>query len=340
MRIAKSLILLTTTVFGSAHGGTLRVVTTTTDLKSLAEAIGGDRVQVTAIAQGNQDPHHIEAKPSYILQARRADLWVRAGLDLEIGWESIILEGSRNRRIQIGTTGHLDASEGIEPLDVVGGLAHPLAGDIHPRGNPHYWVDPWNGRLMAASIGARLTKLAPSDAQFFADRLKAFQKRLDEATFGPEAVAEAGGEKLWEAQRRGELDALLAERKLALGGWAGKMRPFRGAKIATYHRSWVYFARRFGLEIAAELEPKPGVPPSPAHLRGVMNRVQGEKIRALLVEPFYDRRAPDLVAERTGIEVLVVTLSVGGQEGVGDYLTLVANIVDRLSAALKGTSRE
>lgn len=336
MRTATCLLMMTAATLASARAGTLRVVTTTADLKSLAEAIGGDRVQAAAIAQGNQDPHYIEAKPSYILRARRADLWIRVGLDLETGWEPIILEGSRNPRIQIGTQGHLDASEAIKALDVVGGLAHPFAGDIHPRGNPHYWVDPWNGRLLAASIADRLAKLAPGDAAYFAGRLEAFQKRLDEAMFGPDAAAKLGGEKLWEAQLRGQLEPLLAEQKLPLGGWAGKMKPFRGAKIATYHRSWVYFARRFGLEVAAELEPKPGVPPSPAHLRDVMSKVQSEKIRALLVEPFYDRRAPDLVAERTGTKVLVVTLSVGGQEGVDDYFALIANIVDRLSAALKG----
>jgi len=338
MRTATCLIMLSAATLATAQAGTLRVVTTITDLKSLVEAVGGDHVAPTAIARGSQDPHYIEAKPSYILQARRADLWVRAGLDLEIGWEPIILEGSRNRRIQIGTAGHLDASEAIKPLDVVGGLAHPFAGGIHPRGNPHYWVDPWNGRLMAATIAARLAKLAPGDSAYFADRLKAFQERLDEAMFGPDAVAKVGGEKLWDAQRRGQLEALLAEQKLPLGGWAGKMRPFRGARIVTYHRSWVYFARRFGLEIAAELEPKPGVPPSPAHLRDVMNTIQGGKLRALLVEPFYDRRAPDLVADRTGIKVLVVTLSVGGQEGVDDYLALIATIVDKLSAALKGNT--
>jgi len=335
MRTITCVLTLALATLG-VRAGTLRVVTTTTDLKSLVELAGGDRVQATAIAQGNQDPHHIEAKPSYILQARRADLWVRAGLDLEVGWEPIILEGSRNRRIQIGTTGHLDASEGIDPLEAVGGLAHPLAGDIHPRGNPHYWVDPWNGRLMAASIAARLSKLAPGDAAYFADRLKAIQERLDEAMFGSDAVAKLGGEKLWDAQQSGQIEALLAEQKLPLGGWAGKMRPFRGAKIITYHRSWIYFARRFGLEIAAELEPKPGVPPSPAHLRDVIAKIQAHKVRALLVEPFYDRRAPDLVAERTGIKVLVVTLSVGGQEGVNDYFALITTIVDRLSAALKG----
>jgi ABC-type Zn uptake system ZnuABC Zn-binding protein ZnuA len=336
MRTLLASFALALAALGAAQADPLRVVTTTTDLKSLVELIGGDRVQVTAIAQGNQDPHHLDAKPSYILQARRADLWVRAGLDLEIGWEPVLLEGSRNRRIQIGTPGHLDASEGIEPLDVVGGIAHPLAGDIHPRGNPHYWADPWNGRLMAAAIADRLTKLAPSDAAYFAERLAAFQKRLDEAMFGPEPVTKLGGEKLWEAHRRGALDPLLGEQKLALGGWAAKMRPFRGAKLVTYHRSWVYFARRFGLEVAAELEPKPGVPPSPAHLRDVMGTIRDGKLRALLVEPFYDRRAADLVAERTGIQVLVVPLSVGGQEGVDDYLALIANLVDKMSAALTG----
>lgn len=333
------ILLAAAVAWTSAHAATLRVVTTTADLKSLAEHVGGDRVQVTAIAQGNQDPHYIEAKPSYILHARRADLWIRAGLDLEVGWEPVILEGSRNRRIQIGAPGHLDASEGIEPLEAVGGIAHPLAGDIHPRGNPHYWVDPWNGRLAAKAIAARLAKLAPADAEYFASRLRDFHTRLDEAMFGPEAVGKLGGEQLWDAQRRGELATLLAEHKLALGGWAGKMRPFRGAKIAAYHRSWVYFARRFGLEVAAELEPKPGVPPSPSHLRGVVERIRREDIRALLVEPFYDPRAPKLVAERTGINVLTLAISVGGQDGVDDYLALISNIVARLSVALEGVKQ-
>ncbi|MBM4036502.1 MAG: zinc ABC transporter substrate-binding protein, partial [Planctomycetes bacterium] len=205
MRTATCLMLAVATL-ATTQAGTLRVVTTTTDLKSLVELVGGDRVEVTAVAQGNQDPHHIEAKPSYILQARRADLWVRAGLDLEIGWEPIILEGSRNRRVQVGTQGHLDASEGIEPLNVRGGLAHPIAGDIHPRGNPHYWVDPWNGRLVAKAIADRLAKLAPGDAEFLAGRLKEFQRRLDEAMFGPAAVAKLGGIKLWDTQRGGQLD--------------------------------------------------------------------------------------------------------------------------------------
>ncbi len=312
----------------------LRVVTTTADLKSITKAVGGGRVQVTAMCEGNRDPHHLEAKPSYMLRARRADLWICVGLELEIGWERLIIEGSRNRRIQIGRPGHLDASKGITPLEVPQGPILVAFSDIHRLGNPHYWLDPLNGRIVAKNIADRLAKLAPDDADYFAGRLAAFHKRLDEAMFGPELVAKMGGQGLWALELRGELNNYLAKQKLARGGWAAKMSPFRGAKVVTYHRSWSYFAKRFSIIVAAELEPKPGIPPSPAHLRDVIETVRNENIRALLVEPFYQRRAADLVAERTGIEVLVLTISAGGQPGVDDYIGLIDNIVSRLSAAL------
>ncbi|NQT85246.1 zinc ABC transporter substrate-binding protein [bacterium] len=338
MKQPRSALLLTVLALLTAPpllGGPLRVVTTTTDLKSIAESIGGDRVQVTAIAQGNRDPHHLEAKPSHMLRARRADLWVSVGLELEIGWERLILEGSRNHGIQIGRRGHLDASQGVVPLEVPEGPIIVALSDIHRLGNPHYWLDPLNGRIVARNIAARLTELAPDDADYFAARLTAFYRQLDQAMFGSEVVAEVSGEKLWALMLRGELDTFLVGKKLALGGWAAKMKPFRGGKIVTYHRSWSYFAKRFGIVVAAELEPKPGIPPGPAHLRDVIKTVRAEKVGTLLVEPFYDRRAADIVAERTDIQVLVLTISVDGQPGVVDYVALIDNIVDQLSAELE-----
>jgi ABC-type Zn uptake system ZnuABC Zn-binding protein ZnuA len=334
LHLCVPLALATLLLAPPAVGRQLRVVTTTTDLKSITEAVGGDRVQVTALCEGNRDPHHLEAKPSYMLRARRADLWICVGLELEIGWERLIIEGSRNRRIQTGGPGYLDASKGVVPLEVPKGPIVLALSDIHRLGNPHYWLDPLNGRIVARNIANRLAELAPAEAEHFGARLAAFHQRLDEAMFGADPAAKVGGEKLWALELRGDLDSFLAEQKLALGGWAGRMRPLRGAKVVTHHRSWSYFAKRFAIEVPVELEPKPGIPPSPAHLRRVIETVQSERIRALLVEPFYQRRAADLVADRGGVKVLVLTISVGGQPGVDDYIGLIDNIVARLSDAL------
>jgi len=321
-----------------ARARSLRVITTTTDLKSLTELIGGDRVEVSSITLGSEDPHYLEAKPSFMLRARRADLWIRIGLELEIGWEPLILEGSRNARIHVGRPGHLDASQGVLRLEVPKARLIPTLRHIHRLGNPHCWLDPLNARIMARNIADRLAQLSPAEAEHFRASLKAFDKRLDEAMFGRDLVEKVGGQKLWGLELRGTLAEHLEDQKLELGGWAATMRPCRGAKIVTYHRSWSYFANRFGLAVAAELEPSPGVPPSPRHLRDVIETIKAEKIRVLLMEPFYSRRAPDLVAARTGVQVLVVTISVGGQPGVDDYFALIDNVVNRLAAALGGKS--
>lgn len=314
----------------------LRIVTTTTDLAAIARAIGGDKVEVTPLATGREDPHFIAAKPSYMMAARKADLWIRVGLELEIGYEELILDGSRNSKIRISTPGHLDASEGILRLEVPTQKIDRSMGDIHPLGNPHYWTDPLNGRIVAKNIGNRLSQLAPEHAAYFTERTKAFQRQLDERMFGPELVAKIGGGKLWALLLKDRLDAVLSEPgQPPLGGWLAVMRPHAGKKIITYHRSWSYFAHRFGLIVADELEPKPGIPPSPGHVAAVIKRVQADQIRALLMEPFYSRKAPDLVASQTGITVVECANTVGGQPEATDYLTMLDNVVARVSAAFE-----
>ena len=318
-----------------AEGGDkLRVVTTTTDMAAIVRAIGGDKVEVTAIATGREDPHFIAAKPSYMMAARKADLWVRVGLELEIGYEELILDGSRNAGIRIGTPGHLDASEGVLRLEVPTQKIDRSMGDIHPLGNPHYWIDPLNGRIVAKSIGKRLCRLAPEHADYFDERTESFQRQLDERMFGRELVAKIGGSKLWALLLKGRLEQLLEEPgQPALGGWLVAMRLYAGKRIITYHRSWSYFAHRFGLEVADELEPKPGIPPSPGHVADVVKRVKDEGIEVLLMEPFYSRKAPDLVASQTGISIVECANCVGGQPEVTDYLTMIDNVVNRVSAA-------
>jgi zinc/manganese transport system substrate-binding protein len=201
----------------------LNVVATTTNLASIAEAVGGDHVNVSAISTGKEDPHFIAAKPSYMLKAKKADLWIRVGLELEIGYEGLILEGSRNVRIHVGSPGHLDASEGIAALEVPTGKVSRSMGDVHPLGNPHYWLDPHNGRIIARNICRRLKQLDPEHAGDYDRNLAAFLRNLDNAMFGAKLVEAVGGEKLWKMQSDGTLDGSLKDQTLSPDGWLAKL---------------------------------------------------------------------------------------------------------------------
>jgi ABC-type Zn uptake system ZnuABC Zn-binding protein ZnuA len=281
----------------------LNVVTTTTNLASIAESVGGQHVSVTSIGSGDEDPHFIQAKPSYMMKARKADLWICVGMELEIGYEGLILQGSRNPRIQINTPGHLDASEGIMKLEVPTGKVDRSMGDVHPLGNPHYWLDPYNGRIIAKNICQRLKELDPEHAGDYDRNLAAFLSKLD----------------------------------TAMAGWVAKLKPFEHSRIVTYHRSWPYFANRFNLDVVAELEPKPGIPPGPKHILEVINIMKSEKAGVILMEPFYNRDDAEAVAKKTGAKVVVVPNAVNEQ--VKDYIAMLDNVVNRLSDALSEASK-
>jgi len=329
--------------------GKFKVVTTTSDLRSVVEAIGGEKVEVSSLGTGREDPHFIDAKPSCMVLARDADLWVRIGMELEIGYENLVIDGSRNTKIRVGSPGHFDASDGVIRLEVPTGKIDRSMGDVHPQGNPHYWLDPLNVRIAAKNVAARLTKLRPGDEAYFNERLKAFHARLDGGMFGSKLMAAAAtatgsadqaGAKLWALLLKGQLDDFVKEHggDSILGGWFGTMRPFRGVKILTYHRSWSYFANRFGLDVVAELEPKPGIEPSPAHLSELVEKVASDKVRFLLMEPFYSRQAPDWLAAKTGIAVVDVANSVGGQPEATDYISLMDLIVKRCVSACSAST--
>lgn len=309
----------------------LRVVATTSDLASLAREVGGERLEVRAICTGREDPHMVQGKPSFILAARDADLWIRVGLDLEIGWEPVVIEGARNPRILPGRPGHLDAGALIEPLDVPTAPVTRDQGDVHPSGNPHYWTDPWNGRVVARGIAGRLAQLDPAGADHYAARLADFRRRLDERMFGAALLERMPGDEAWTALRADELEARVAAAGVHLGGWYAAMRPLRGMRIVTYHRSWTYFARRFGLEVVAEIEPKPGIPPSAAWLEALTERARAAGVRIILQEPSYSERAARRLADRIGAAVVVAPISVGAVPEAPDYLALLDTIVSRLT---------
>lgn len=280
------------------------VITATTDLASLAGEVGGDRIQVESIARGYQDPHFVEAKPSFLLKLRKADLLIVVGLQLEIGWLPPLIERCGNPRIQIGAPGYLDASQFAEILEIPTTQITRAMGDVHPLGNPHYWLDPENGLRIARGIQQKLASMRPADATYFEERYRSFEQRLREA------------EKRWEAM----------------------MKPYQGVKVVTYHRSWPNFTRRFQLDVVGYVEPRPGIPPSPGHLVDLIGQMKRDQVKVILVEPYFDLKTPHSVARETGAQVLVMLPSVGGESEVTDYFKLFDYDVGLLMKALAGSS--
>jgi len=288
----------------TAAGAKLNVVTATEDLAAIAREVGGDRVTADSIAKGYQDPHYVEAKPSFLLKLQKADLLAVVGLQLEIGWLPPLITGSRNSKIQVGNNGYLDLSTTCKILDVPTGQVTRAMGDVHPLGNPHYWLDPENGRRIALAFQAKFSEMQPSGAAYFAQRFSSFDARLVTTVKG--------------------LDA--------------KMAPFRGRKVVTYHRSWPNFCDHFGLVVVDYVEPKPGIPPSPNHTLDIINLMLREKIKLILVEPYFDLRTPNSIAQKVGGQVIVLMPSVGGTKEIKDYFQLFEYDVNLLVDAFSKTN--
>jgi zinc/manganese transport system substrate-binding protein len=312
-----------------------RILTTTTDLADITKVIVGDLASVSSIASGKEDPHFLAARPGYIVRARDADAWIRVGLELEVGWEGPILRDSRNRRIQEGAPGHIDASTEVLVLDVPQQPVTRDMGDVHPDGNPHYWLDPLNGRVMARTVTLRLGELFPEHAAAFKENFRLFEYQLDVAMFGPLFVEQYGGDYLWQLLLEDKPLPELEGPNGEASGWYGLMKSYRGSAIVTYHRSWIYLAHRFGLQVPVELEPKPGIPPSSRHLAGVVETVRTDQIPVVLQEPFYSRKAADFVSRHTGAQVVICPNTVGGSKDAASYLELIDHIVQSLAGALE-----
>ena len=316
----------------------ISIITTTTDLVSIASSIAGDFAVVESIAGGHEDPHDLTSRPSFITKASKADLWIRVGLELEIGWEPAVLRESRNKAIQIGTSGHLDASEKIAPLEIPSGPVSRADGDIHPSGNPHYWLDPLNGRMIAKSIADRLSELYPERKDAFQRNLKKFEQKLDARMFGAELLTKVSGAKLWWLCENGQLDDYLAQNSLKTDSdsWYSWLHPYKNAKIATYHRSWIYLLRRFNLSLAGEIEPKPGVPPSARHLAALSRNFKENGVRVILQEPFYNVKAAQKISKECGATIIVRANCTKGTEEVSDYIAMLEGVLSGLRDAFGG----
>ncbi|HXV59663.1 MAG TPA: metal ABC transporter substrate-binding protein [Vicinamibacteria bacterium] len=287
----------------SSAADVLQVVATLPDLADIARQVGQERAEVSSIAVGFQDPHYVDPKPSFVVKLNRADVFIQVGLDLEIGWVPPLLNQARNPRVIRGGSGWIDASEGIEILERPTRELSRAEGDIHIYGNPHYWMDPLNGKIIAAHIARVFSALRPEWASEFERNREVFAGRIDEAN----------------------------ER------WQVRMAPHRGKAVVAYHNSWPYFERRFGLEIAGFVEPRPGIPPTPNDLLRVINLMKSENIKVVLHSIYYDDKPARFVAQKVGAEVVTLATSVGGGEGVEDYIKLFDHNVGLLVDAFERT---
>jgi ABC-type Zn uptake system ZnuABC Zn-binding protein ZnuA len=278
----------------------LKVVTTLPDLKSIAEFVGGDRVDVFAIATGFQNPHFVDPKPSYILKLSKADLFVTVGLDLEAGWVPPLLNSARNSSVMKGCPGYVDASTNVPLLEVPMSVSRG-EGDIHIYGNPHYWLDPLLGKIIAKNIAEGLIRLDREGESYYRENLRQFNDQID---------------------------AKVKE-------WTSKMQPFKGAKIIAYHNEWPYFEQRFGLRIVDFLEPKPGIPPTPSQLAKVINEMKRDNIRVIISSPYFTAESAELVARNVGGKVVTLATSVGAEASIKTYFDLFDYNIGKMVEALR-----
>lgn len=285
-----TLILFLVTTSAVLANGKVNVVATLPDLAYIAREVGGQHVEVSAIAKGYQDPHFVDAKPSFVLKLKQAELFIQIGLDLEVGWVPPLLETARNKDIYFGGEGYLNASEDVRLLEVpnVDPAQLRAQGDIHIYGNPHYWLDPLNGKIIAQNIATKLSNLRPELTPVFEKNVANFSARVDSA----------------------------------LQVWQNLIAPYKGTKIIAYHNSWPYFEKRFEIEIAGFIEPKPGIPPSPSHLVEIIASMQEQNIKTIIISPYFDAKPAESVADRTDAVVIRFAPSVGAFSEVKTYFDL------------------
>lgn len=282
----------------------VNIVASTPEIGSLAQEIGKDKAEVLSIAKPTEDPHFVDAKPSFIVKLNKADMLIEAGMHLEIGWLPNLVLSARNPKILAGKPGYLLASGGISPLEIPDTSMDRSMGDVHPMGNPHYMLDPLNGKIVATHICDRLCQIDHENCDYYKGNLKNFTKRLE----------------------------------LKLSEWQKILEPFRGTKMVTYHKTFSYFARRFNLDAVGTLEPKPGIPPSPTHINNLIPMMKNEGVKLIIIEPFRERKTPEFVATQTGAKVVILPIMVWGVKGVDDYIALFDYNISQIVSALRENS--
>jgi zinc/manganese transport system substrate-binding protein len=278
----------------------LKVVATLPDFGSLAREVGGDKIDLVVLAKPTEDPHFVDARPSFVVSLRNADVLIDGGAELELGWLPPLLQNARNPKIEVDKPGRVQASQGIRLMNVPTNVTR-AAGDVHALGNPHFCVDPIIAKAIAQHIAKSFAAVDSPNAAFYDANYKRFEATVN----------------------------------AKLQGWGAIMQTFQGEHVVAYHDSWPYFAHRFGMDIDVFLEPKPGIPPSPSHLTEVIQKMKEFHIKAIIVEPYHDRRIAEKVARSTNAKVIDFSQFPGGIPGTDDYVSLIDQLVKRLADALK-----
>lgn len=314
----------------------LQVCVTVPELTSLAQEIGGEYVTLSTFAKATEDPHFVEAKPSFIKILSTCDLYVQVGLELEAGWAPVLLRNARNTDILPGAAGHVDASSVITPIGIPTTPVDRSMGDVHPLGNPHYLSDPVNGLKVAALLRDKLSQRQPGNAAYFAARYLSFRDRVGTALVGESLAKKYECEKLALLFEHGKLNEFLQSQgeAAALGGWLALMSPHFGDKVVADHNMWPYFARRFGVTVIDFLEPKPGIPPSTAHLNALVQTMKTNGVKAVLTAAYYDPRYARFIAENTGATIATMANQAGARPGTEAYLCMVDYNVRQIATAL------
>lgn len=318
----------------------VKVVCTLPTLKALTEEVGGNRVDVIALAKGDQDPHFVTPTPVLMQKTRQADLFIENGFSLEL-WADQVANGSGNTKIFRGTQGRIAAGNGIAAMEIPAVLTREM-GDIHPQGNPHVWLDPLLAKMEASNIAEALKAVDPAGASYYDSRKADFFRRVDNALFGAELLKLVGIQKLTRLAWSKELHPFLQSNKVdgqplaaKAGGWLKAAEPLRDIKAYEFHRVWTYFARLFGIQLVGTIEERPGIPPGPQHLFQMTERIKSEKIPLIVVDNFYDPGQPNSIGRQTGAAVVLLPNQVEGEPGIKSYFDLIDHIIAKTTGALK-----
>ncbi len=334
------LLLLAFGSAGAAWSAPVQVVTTLPAYASIAQFLGGGRVTAQSISRGDEDAHFVKPKPSYALMLKQADLFVTTGLDLEL-WAPVLVDKSGNARIREGQPGYVNASQGVPLLDKPANASR-ASGDLHIYGNPHIYTSPLNAKIIARNIAAGLKRVDPQGAQAYDVRLKAFNERIDRSLYGDQLPQILGSAALDDLARQGKLIPFLQSKdykgkKLidSLGGWLGQGMAFRGKDVVTYHQNWTYFTRLFGLNVAGDVEPKPGIPPSARHVHQLIEAMKAKGVKVVMAPNYYSPGESEAIAERTGARTVIVPIG-PDSTGADAYFQLIDGWVNQLAQAYTG----
>ncbi len=337
-RIVRVMLMMTFAAFSVNAQERLKVVTTLNYLSAIAKEVGGPYVDVVALANPKQDPHYVTPTPRMNETTHNANLFIENGLSLDL-WAKNVLDASGNPKIQPGNQGHLVGTINVPVRELPTEISRSW-GDIHPQGNPHVWLDPLNVKIIADNIAHRLSLLDPAHTDEYTDRAAQFRNRIDAAMFGEpllKAIGAKAGDILTRKTKNDELEEWLKSKNLLskLGGWMAAIQPIKGSKIVTYHKTYIYFADRFGLNIVGELEEKPGIPPPPQRRDGIVAEIKRSGVKVILNDNFYSREASEYVAAKTGAKIVVTYVDVNATEEINSYEKLIQYLIENLTVALR-----